>query len=98
MSPQDAEIRVRLTPRARRDGVVGWEAGRLRARVAAAPLDGKANAALIRLVAAALGVPRRRVALVRGEHARAKTLRVEGLSETEVWARLTAAMAETERA
>ena len=74
---------VRLTPKGGRDAIEGWQsdaAGRrvLKARVSAPPEDGKANAALIELVAAALAVGKSRVRIVSGHSARVKTVEVEG--------------------
>src|ERR1051325_3401703 len=74
---------VRLTPRGGRDAIEGWAAdasGRalLKVRVAAPPVDGAANAALVRLIAKALGRPRSAVTIVSGETGRAKRLAVEG--------------------
>jgi len=56
----------------------------LRARVTAPPVDGKANAALERLVANALGVPKSAVSVVSGARGREKTLAIEGYSKDEV--------------
>ena len=50
---------------------------RLRVRLAAPPVDGKANAELLRFLAAAFGVPRSRVTLVHGERSRQKTVRID---------------------
>ena len=77
-------LAVRLTPRASSDGIDGWdtdEKGRpvLKVRVRAAPVDGKANAALIALLAKALDVPRSRIILAHGDTARVKSLEIEGL-------------------
>ncbi|MCP5433114.1 MAG: DUF167 domain-containing protein [Alphaproteobacteria bacterium] len=77
------EVRIRLTPRSSRDALEGIETasdGRahLKARVRAVPEDGKANAALVALVAKALAVPRSAVELTGGAGARLKTLRVRG--------------------
>jgi uncharacterized protein (TIGR00251 family) len=88
-----ARIAVRLTPRGGRDAVEGWgedEAGRplLKARVSAPPVEGEANAALIKLIAKALGVPRSAVRIVSGEGARVKILAVEGIDEAEARKRL----------
>ena len=79
-------LAVRVTPRGGRDGVEGWSrdaAGRplLRVRVAAAAADGAANAAVLALLAKALGVPRSRVQIVRGETSRVKQIEAEGLDE-----------------
>jgi len=77
-------LAVRLTPKASAEGIDGWstdDKGRpvLKARVRAAPVDGKANAALIALLAKALDVPRSRITLVGGDTARLKTLEIEGV-------------------
>lgn len=70
-----AEITVRVTPRAARNAVEA-EGGILRVKVTAVPEDGKANAAVIKLLAKALGLPKSRLALIRGETARDKVFRV----------------------
>lgn len=78
--PEDAEtrrIQVRVIPRARRDAVGGERNGRLLVRTTAPPADGAANKAVVGLVAAHLGVPRRSVTIVAGERSRDKTLRVQ---------------------
>ena len=76
-------LAVRLTPRGGRDRIDGWAAdaeGRayLKVRVAAPPVDGQANDALVRLIAKALGRPAGAVRIVSGETARLKQLEVEG--------------------
>jgi uncharacterized protein len=75
------DLRVRLQPRARRDEVVGEREGRILIRVTAPPVDGRANAALCVLIAKAAGVAPSRVAVVRGQGARDKLVRVEGVDE-----------------
>jgi uncharacterized protein (TIGR00251 family) len=79
--PIHTDLRVRLQPRARKDELVGERSGALVIRVAAPPVDGKANDALCRLVARVAGVPRSRVAIVRGHTSRDKVVRVEGVEE-----------------
>ena len=81
--PDGVVVAVRLTPRGGRDEIVGVERladGRkvLKARVAAAPSDGEANAALVALFARRLGVPPSRIGVVAGRTARVKRLRVRG--------------------
>ena len=76
-------FRVRLTPRGGRDRIEGFAPGAageraLRVRVAAPPVDGAANAALVRLVAKALGMPKSAVTIVGGEASRDKTVEVAG--------------------
>jgi uncharacterized protein len=87
-APSVAELRVRLTPRARRDEITKIEGDLVHARVSAPPVDGRANTALCRLVAAALGVPPSRVSVVRGQTARVKVVRVEGLDGDEALTRI----------
>ena len=81
-----ADLAIRLTPRADRDQLAPGEP--LRARVTAPPVGGQANAALVKLVARALGVPKSRVTVVRGQSARDKVVRVDGLSAADAHARL----------
>lgn len=84
----DAELTVRLQPRARRNAIVDERDGVLRVTVAAAPVDGQANAALCKLIAKRARVARGRVTVVRGERSRDKVVRVEGLGTAEVRAAL----------
>ena len=76
-------VDIRLTPKSaadRIDGMVTDAAGRafLKARVRAVPEDGKANAALLKLLAETIGVPKSAVTLVAGHTSRMKTLRLTG--------------------
>ena len=79
-----ARITVRLTPRAGRDAIQGWDADVFRVRVARPPVDGKANLALIKLLAKALGVPSSRVAIVSGATARTKVVEITDMEDQEV--------------
>lgn len=79
-----ARISVRLTPRGGRDAIDGWDGDVLRVRVSAAPVDGKANDALLRLLAKALGVSPSHVALVSGASSRVKVVEIDGASLDEV--------------
>jgi uncharacterized protein (TIGR00251 family) len=75
-------LRVRVTPKASKDAVEGIEATAegpaLKVRVRAVPEDGEANAAVEKLVAAWLGLPRRAVELVGGGKSRVKSLMIVG--------------------
>lgn len=75
---------VRVVPRAGRDAIRGLHGEALRVAVAAAPVEGAANEALIALLAEALGVGKRDVEIVSGEHSRQKRVRVRGTSEAAV--------------
>jgi len=81
-------LSVRVTPAAGRDAVLGWQGDALRLSVAAPAQRGKANEAVIRLLAGALGVPRQQLRIVRGQTARRKVIAIEGLDEAEARARL----------
>jgi len=83
-------LRVRVTPRAGRDALAGWQDGVLRVRLAAVPVDGKANAALVRFLAKLLGVTPRDVQLLSGETAREKRLTISGISADDARRRLDA--------
>jgi uncharacterized protein YggU (UPF0235/DUF167 family) len=83
LTPGGVALAVRLTPKGGRDAIDGMQVladGRsvLTARVRAAPANGEANTALIRLVAKAVGVPPRDVALVSGATGRLKRLMIAG--------------------
>lgn len=71
-----AEIALRVTPKASRNAIVAGEEG-LRAYVTVVPEDGKANAAVLKLLAKALGVAKTRLTLVRGQTARDKVFRLD---------------------
>jgi uncharacterized protein YggU (UPF0235/DUF167 family) len=75
-------VRFRLTPKSSKDAIEGPEmtadGPAFKARVRAVPEDGAANAALEKLVAAWLGVPKSAVRLVSGGKSRVKTVAVEG--------------------
>jgi uncharacterized protein len=79
-----AELRVRVTPRARRSELDGERDGALVVRVTAPPVDGRANVAACALVAKALGLAKSRVTIARGAGSRDKVLRVEGMTEREL--------------
>ena len=72
-----ARIAVRVTPRASRNAVLCGQDGAIRVLVTTVPEDGKANQAVVKLLAKALGVAKTRLTLVRGATARDKVFRVE---------------------
>ena len=71
-------IAVRVTPRGGRDAFGRGTPEHFAARLAAAPVEGAANAALVALVAKAFGLAKRDVALVAGQTARLKRLQLNG--------------------
>ena len=83
-----AELRVRVMPRAARDGVGGVRQGALVVRLTAPPVEGAANAALARVLGKLLGVPPSAIDLARGSRGRDKVLRIGGRTAAEVTASL----------
>ena len=75
-----AVLEVLVQPRASRTRVVGEHDGRLKIQLAAPPVDGEANAALLEFLADALGVKRADVALLAGEAGRRKRVRIAGVT------------------
>jgi uncharacterized protein len=73
-----ARLKVRVVPRADRNAVDGvTETGAVRVRLTAPPVEGAANAALIALFADLLGIPKRSITILRGEHGREKVLQID---------------------
>lgn len=75
-------VRVRVTTRASRSEVTGVREGVFLARLAAPPVDGKANAELVRLLASTFRLRQRDVAIIRGQASRNKTVELSGDSTT----------------
>jgi uncharacterized protein (TIGR00251 family) len=86
--PGGIVISVRVIPRAAKSAVAGTRDGALLVRLQAPPVEGAANAELVEVMAAALGVPKRAVSLVSGGHARAKRVRVVGVDAAAAASRL----------
>jgi len=79
---------VYVAPRAAKSRLAGLHDGRVKVQVAAPPVDGAANAELVRFLAGELGVPRSAVELVKGASGRRKTLAIAGLVAAEARTRL----------
>lgn len=85
-----ATLRVRVIPRSGRTALAGKRGDALLVRLAAAPVDGAANEALIRFLSDLLDRPRREFSIVAGEKSRDKHIRIAGLSDDDLAARLAA--------
>ena len=83
------ELQVRVQPKARRNSIEVVDGSKLKIYVTTAPEGGKANDAVVALLAKRLGVAKSHVRIVRGHKSRDKLLDIEGLTEDEVIARLT---------
>jgi uncharacterized protein (TIGR00251 family) len=87
-APDGALLTLKVTPRAGKTGIAGTRDNTLVVRVAAAPVDGAANTALIDLLADILDVPKRQVTIVSGEKSRTKRVKVRGVTAEHVRHRL----------
>jgi hypothetical protein len=76
---EDWLLDVRVQPRASRTEFAGLMGDRLRVRLNAPPVDGRANAALVEFISDSCGLPKSRVTLERGQAGRDKRLRLHGL-------------------
>ena len=74
-------IAVRVQPRASADRICGIQGGRLKVRIAAAPVDEAANERLRWFIAALFGVPRSSVSLLQGSRSRDKLLAIAGVNQ-----------------
>ena len=70
---------LHIQPGAKKSEFVGEHADRLKIRIAAPPLEGRANAALIAFLSATLGVPQRQIEVAQGESGKQKTVLMRGL-------------------
>jgi uncharacterized protein len=81
-------LAVKVHPGARKNGVTGVHAGAVKISLTTPPVDGRANEALIAMLAERLRVPKARISLLTGAASRTKLLRVTGKSAAEVQAAL----------
>ena len=85
---EGALIRVRVTPRSGREGLLCNDQEEIRVRLTSPPVKGKANQDLVRLLARSLGVGKKDVEIVSGLSSRRKTVWVRGLSAVQAQDRL----------
>ena len=74
------ELDIKVVPRAGRSGLAGEREGRLLVRLAAAPVDGAANDALIELLSDLFHIPKRAIRLLSGDKSRMKRVALDGVS------------------
>jgi uncharacterized protein len=90
VSGPSTRLRLRISPGASRSEIVGRHGEAWKVRVAAPPESGKANDALVELLASTLGVSRSGVEILAGHGSRDKTVVVHGLGDEEIAARFAA--------
>lgn len=89
--PGGTVVEVRVIPRAAKSALAGERDGAVLVRLAAPPVDGQANDALLVFLAGVLGLPRRALSIVHGDKARQKRVLVAGMPAAAVAAKLTPA-------
>jgi len=80
----EALIRVKVIPRSSRTEIAGMEKDIYRVKITDPPIEGKANKAVIALLAEKLGIAKRDIEITAGKTSRMKTVRVQGMSEVAV--------------
>ena len=83
-------LSVRVIPRASKSTIAGRRGDAVLVRLSAPPVEGAANDALLDLLAKAFSIPRRQISIVSGQKSRDKRVAIEGLTEGDVSARLSA--------
>ena len=78
------DLKIRLIPRSSREVIVGREGDVYRVKVTVPPVEGKANEALISLLAKRLGRPKGEIVIKAGKNSRSKVVRVQGLTKKDV--------------
>ena len=84
----EALLKLRVTPRGSRNEITGWRGDTLYVKITAPPVEGAANAALIKFIARSLDVRKSQVRLVSGEKSRDKTLGITGITQSDLRAKL----------
>jgi len=92
MGEQTTRLRLRVSPGARRSEIVGRHGDGWKVRVAAPPEGGRANEAVLDVLAERLNVPRRALTIVSGHTAREKVVELEGIDRAESERRLTSGL------
>jgi len=85
---ESATVSVHVLPRTSREEVAGIHGDAVRIRLTAPPLENRANEALVRFLATALGVSRSRVEVAAGRRGRRKVVRITGMPREEIFRRL----------
>ncbi len=75
---------VKVVPRASKNQIAGMEGDAVKIRLTAPPVEGKANAALVRFLAETLGVSRAQIEIVTGHASRHKVVRVRGVTAKQI--------------
>jgi uncharacterized protein (TIGR00251 family) len=83
-----AVLRVKLLPKSSRNQIVGQEGDHIKVKVTSPPIEGRANKALIDLLAKNLAVPKSHIEIISGKSSRLKSIRIDGLTLEEITRKL----------
>ncbi|MCZ6684800.1 MAG: DUF167 domain-containing protein [Candidatus Dadabacteria bacterium] len=81
MGENSLNIQVQIQPGSSKDQIIGLHNGRLKIKISAPPVDGKANQNLIEFIAKALGVSKSKIEIVKGRTSKLKTLKISGINQ-----------------
>ena len=81
MGENSLNIQVQIQPRSSKDQIIGIHNGRLKIKISAPPVDGKANQNLIEFIAKAFGVSKSKIEIVKGRTSKLKTLKISGIDQ-----------------
>ena len=84
VSPKNVDIKIKLIPRSSRNQIMGRDGDTFKVKVTSPPVDGKANKALIELLARKFRVSRGNIEITSGKSSRMKSVRIYGLSLKDV--------------
>jgi uncharacterized protein (TIGR00251 family) len=87
-SIQRNRLNLKVTPNAGRNEITGYSGGILHVKIAAPPVQGRANKELIEFFSQSLGVSKSSITIVKGQTSRSKVIAVQGLAHDEVISRL----------
>jgi len=85
---ETARLQLKVVPGATHPGIVGWLGDMLKIRVSAPPEKGKANDAIVQLLAGELALPESSISIVSGHASSRKSIQVDGISTAELLQRL----------
>ncbi|MCE5323346.1 DUF167 domain-containing protein [bacterium] len=84
----DTTLKLHVIPRGSKNEITGWRDDILCIKITAPPVEGAANAAIVKFMADALKIRKSQIELISGEKSREKVIRITGLSEADIHSRL----------
>lgn len=82
---KSCHLKVILSPRAKASAIVGMQGDDLKIKIAAPPVDGAANLALVKFLAKTLNLSQNNISLIAGQTGRRKIVKIEEMTEEEMW-------------